>query len=103
MSQDIFADGIGNINVTGNIVRIDLVALQPQVKSENGQPVFALSQRVVMPLEPFLQGVALQQNIIQQLIQSGVLQVNVAPAPQPPVVPPVPPSQPAKDEETETE
>lgn len=80
MNQDIFVDGIGNINVTGNIVRIDLVALQPQLKSENGQPVVATSQRIVMPLDGFLQGINLQQNIVQQLIQSGVLQVNAAPS-----------------------
>jgi len=79
MNQDIFVDGIGNINVTGNIVRIDLVALQPQLKSENGQPVFTNSQRIVMPLEAFLQGVNLQKNIVQQLIQAGVLQVNAIP------------------------
>lgn len=76
MNQDIFVDGIGNINVTGNIVRIDLVALQPQMKSENGQPVFATSQRIVMPLDGFLQSMNLQQNIIQQLVQAGVLKVN---------------------------
>lgn len=81
MNQDIFVDGIGNINVTKNIVRIDFAALQPQLKSENGQPVFATNQRIVMPLEGFIQGLALQQNIMQQLIQAGVLQVNTAPAP----------------------
>lgn len=87
MNQDIFADGIGNINVTGNIVRIDLVALQPQLKSENGQPVFATSQRIVMPLEGFLQSMNLQQNIIQQLVQAGVLKVNAMQnAPAAPVV-----------------
>lgn len=79
MNQDIFVDGIGNINVTGNIVRIELVALQPQLKNENGQPVFTNSQRIVMPLEGFLQGFNLQQNVVQQLIQAGVLQMNVTP------------------------
>ena len=79
MNQDIFADGIGNINVTGNIVRIDLVALQPQLKGEKGEPVFANNQRIVMPLDGFIQAISLQQNILQQLIQNGVLQVNAAP------------------------
>jgi len=55
------------------------VALQPQLKSENGQPVFTNSQRIVMPLEGFLQGVNLQQNVVQQLIQAGVLQMNATP------------------------
>lgn len=88
MSQDIFVDGISNINVTGNIVRIDFAALQPQLKNENGQPVFANSQRIVMPLDGFLQSMNLQQNIIQQLIQAGVLKVNAVPdAPTAPTAP----------------
>jgi hypothetical protein len=76
MNQDIFADGIGNINVTGNIVRMDLVSLQPQLKGEKGEPVFANTQRIVMPLDGFVQAVALQENIVQQLIKNGVLNVN---------------------------
>ena len=78
MNQDIFVDAIENIHVTGGIVRIDLASLQPQLKNENGQPVFATCQRIVMPLNGFLQGMNLQQNIVQQLIQAGVLQVNAA-------------------------
>jgi hypothetical protein len=80
MNQDIFVDGIGNINVTGNIVRIDLVALQPQLKNEKGEPVFASTQRIVMPLEGFVRSIELQQNILQQLITNGVLKVNRAEA-----------------------
>lgn len=76
MSQEIFADTVSNINVTGQIVRIDLATLQPQLKSENGQPVFANSQRIVMPLEGFLQAVGIQQNIVQQLVASGIIQVH---------------------------
>ena len=34
MSQEIFADTVSNINVTGQIVRIDLATLQPQLKSK---------------------------------------------------------------------
>lgn len=76
MSQEIFADTVSNINVTGQIVRIDLATLQPQLKSDNGQPVFANSQRIVMPLEGFLQAVGVQQNIVQQLVNSGIVKMN---------------------------
>lgn len=88
MNQDIFIDGFSNIHVTGNLVRIDMVSLQPQLKNENGQPVFSTTQRIVMPLDGFLQSMNLQQNIIQQLIQAGVLQVNAVPnAPTAPAAP----------------
>lgn len=80
MSQEIFADTVSNINVTGQIVRIDLATLQPQLKSDNGQPVFANSQRIVMPLEGFLQAVGVQQNIVQQLVNSGIVKMNAAPS-----------------------
>lgn len=76
MNQDMFVDGIGNINVTGNIVRIDLVALQPQMKNEKGEPLYAVTQRIVMPLEGFVKSAELQQNILQQLIKNGVLKVQ---------------------------
>lgn len=80
MNPEIFADGVGNINVTGNIVRIELVSLQPQLKSENGQPVFAATQRIIMPLDGFVQALSVQQNIVQQLIQAGILTVNATPS-----------------------
>ena len=36
------------VHVTGNIVRIDLMTVQPQLKSDNGQPVVDISQRIIM-------------------------------------------------------
>ena len=80
MNQEIYADAVGNINVTGNIVRIDLVSLQPQLKGDSGQPVFAPTRRIIMPLDGFVQALSVQQDIVQQLIQAGVLQVNAAPS-----------------------
>jgi len=73
MNQEIFADGISAIHVTGNLVRIDLMTLQPHLKGENGQPVIDVSKRIIMPLEGFVQGLATQENIINQLIEAGVL------------------------------
>lgn len=79
MNQEIFADAISAIHVTGNLVRIDLMTRQPQLKSENGQPVFDISRRIIMPLDGFVQSLAVQENIIKQLIDSGVLKRNDVP------------------------
>ena len=76
MNQEIFADGISAIHVTGNLVRIDLLTLQPQLKSDNGQPIVDISKRIIMPLEGFVQSLATQQDIVNKLIAAGVLKNN---------------------------
>jgi hypothetical protein len=73
VNQEIFADGISAVHVTGNLVRIDLMTLQPHLKSDNGQPVVDVSKRIIMPLEGFVQALATQENIVNQLIEAGVL------------------------------
>ena len=81
MNQEIFADAVSGVHVTGNMVRIDLLSLQPHLKSENGQPVFDVSKRIIMPLEGFVQSFAVQEDIMKKLIEAGVLKKN-ADAPQ---------------------
>ena len=76
MNHEIFADSISAIHVTGNLVRIDLMTIQPHLKSDNGQPVVDINKRLIMPLEGFVQGLAIQQNIVNQLIEAGVLKKN---------------------------
>jgi hypothetical protein len=79
MNQEIFADTVSAIHVTGNLVRIDFMTRQPQLKSENGQPVFDISKRVIMPIEGFIQFFAIQENIVNQLVNAGVLTKNQNP------------------------
>jgi hypothetical protein len=76
MNQEIFVDGISAIHITGQLVRIDLMTLQPHLKSDNGQPVVDVSRRLIMPLEGFVQSLAVQDNIIKQLVAAGVLKQN---------------------------
>lgn len=73
MNTEIFADGISAIHVTGNVVRIDLMTLQPHLKSDNGQPVVEVNKRIIIPLEGFIQSLAPQQDIVKQLVTAGVL------------------------------
>ena len=73
MIQDVFTDGVGNIHVTGNVVRLDFISLNPNQKNELGQPIYNVTQRIVMPLEGFIQSLALQENIVKQLVDAGVL------------------------------
>ena len=73
MQQEIFADGISSIHITGNLVRIDLMTIQPHLKSDNGQPVVEITRRIIMPLEGFVQSLALQEDIVNRLVATGVL------------------------------
>lgn len=83
MNREIFADGISAVHVTGNLVRIDLMTMQPQLKSKDGQPVVEVNQRIIMPLEWFVQSLAVQDNIVKQLIEAGLLKKDEQPASDP--------------------
>lgn len=74
MNQEIFADAISAIHVTGQLVRIDLLTLQPHLQSKDGQPVADISHRLIMPLDGFIQSLAVQDNIVKQLAAAGILQ-----------------------------
>jgi hypothetical protein len=73
MNEEIFADGISAVHVTGNLVRIDLMTLQPHLQSDNGQPVIEINKRLILPIEGFVQALAIQQDIVQKLINAGVV------------------------------
>ena len=73
MNKEFFIDGISAIHVTGNLVRIDGISLQPQLASPNGQPVVEISQRIIMPIEGFIEAIGLQQKIVRQLIEAGIV------------------------------
>ncbi len=69
MKRDLFTDGIGAIHITGNLVRFDLVALQPGGEQEKKE----VTQRLIMPLEAFVDAFNLQEQVIRQLTKTGVL------------------------------
>lgn len=52
------------------------MTIQPHLKSDNGQPIIEINKRIIMPLEGFVQSLAIQQNIVKQLIEAGVLKEN---------------------------
>ena len=76
--NEIFADGIGQVHFAGNMVRFDFVTLQPE---ENGKaPVPKSNIRVIMPPQGFLAAFNSMQQLIDRLVEAGVLQKN-EPAP----------------------
>jgi len=74
--REIFADGIGQIHFAGNMVRFDFMTLQPE---ENGKaPVPRSSIRVIMPPQGFLNAFNSMQQLINKLVDAGILKKNEA-------------------------
>ena len=72
--KEIFADGIGQIHFAGNMVRFDFVTLQP---AEEGQaPVAQSNVRVIMPPQGFLSALNSMQQLVDKLVEAGVLRKN---------------------------
>ena len=72
--NQLFADSIGSITATGNLVRIDFISMAATQPADAKEPRrYELTQRVVVPLEGFLRGMAAQQDIIKKLIEAGIL------------------------------
>jgi len=78
MEQDVFADSIGEISVTGSVVRIDLVSLSPTERDADKKPKAVFRQRVVMPIEGFVQSFALMAQVMQQFEKAGVVKKGEA-------------------------
>ena len=79
MPEEIFADGVGEITVTGNIVRIDLVSLSATQRDSNNKPAAVFRQRIIMPVEAFANTTELMKNVLAGLVQSGVVKMQPAP------------------------
>ena len=73
--KEIFADGIGQIHFAGGMVRYDFVTLQPE---EDGKTTANSSVRIIMPPQGFLAAFNSMQQLIDKLLEAGVLQKNEA-------------------------
>ena len=72
--KEIFADGIGQIHFAGGMVRYDFVTIQP---TEDGKaPETQSNVRIVMPPQGFLAAFNSMQQLIDKLLEAGVLQKN---------------------------
>ena len=72
--KEIFADGIGQIHFAGGMVRFDFVTLQPE---EDGKaPVPQGNTRIIMPPQGFPSTFNSMQQLIDKLVEAGLLQKN---------------------------
>ncbi len=73
MNLELYADGIGEITVTGSIVRIDIVSLSATERDEKNNPRPVFRQRVIMPVDAFANAVDLMQKAIAGLVEAGAI------------------------------
>lgn len=73
MRDEIFADGIGEITITGPMVRIDLVSLSATERDGNNTPKQVFRQRIIMPVDSFMNAYDLMQRVAKELVESGAV------------------------------
>lgn len=73
MSSELYADGVGEITVTGTIVRIDLMSLSATERDEKGNPTPVFRQRIIMPVDAFANAVDLMQKALAGLVEAGAV------------------------------
>ncbi len=73
LPQDIFADGIGEITLSGGMVRMDLVTLVGSQNNPENKPRLEASRRIVMPPDGFLRSFSAMENLVKQLIDAGLV------------------------------
>jgi len=95
-AQEVFADGIGEIVLSGGMVRMDLVAMTGSQRDENNQPRLEFRQRVVMPPDGFLRSFSAMEDLVKQLIKAGLVKPRDGenPASVPSATPDEPPKSP---------
>ena len=93
MSNELFADRIGEISLTGPVVRIDLASFSVKDKDVEGKPQLEFRQRVVMPVDGFVQSFSLMAQVMQQLEKQGLITRNSSPTEAKPISPPAGPAQ----------
>ena len=73
MNDQVFADEVGDIIVSGAIVRFDLMIHSTTEKEPGGKPKLVAQQRVIMPIDSFLRAVNLMQGSVQDMLKKGVI------------------------------
>lgn len=80
MHPELFTDGIGEITVSGTIVRVDFTSLSPTERNPDNTPRAILRQRLIFSVEGFANSVEVMQKALKGLVDAGVVR-RTDPAP----------------------
>jgi hypothetical protein len=81
MTKELYSEGIGEVAVTGSVVRLDLLTLSLEERDEKGQPRLVLRQRVVMPIEGLMRSHAVLTQAMKELEKRGFVRKVDTPGP----------------------
>jgi hypothetical protein len=73
MVDEIFADGLGEITITGSTVRLDLVSFSTDERNADGEPKLVFKQRIILPVDGFMNAFDLMQKVTKELIGNGAV------------------------------
>ena len=73
MIDQVYADDVGSIIVSGAIVRFDLMTFSPTENEPGGKPKLVMQQRVVMPIDVFVRATTRMQTSVQDMVKKGVI------------------------------
>ena len=73
MHNEIYSDGIGEVTVSGSIMRVDLVSLSPTERDAHDNPKSVFRQRIIFSVEGFANSVDVMQKALQSLVDTGVI------------------------------
>ena len=74
--KEVFVDGIGQIHFVGGMVRYDFFSLQPGADAPVPEEVI----RLIMSPQGFLAAFGSMQQLIDKLVEAGIVQKNEAAA-----------------------
>ena len=75
-NKQIFADGIGEITLSGGMVRMDLVTLTGSQNDPQTPPKLTTTQRIIMPPDGFLKSFSAMESLVKQLIDAGLVKAR---------------------------
>ena len=71
-----FIDGVGDIRLRDGVVRMDLIALSPTRRDDQGNPVPQFVDQLVMSPAAFLRMVGALGNTVRQMQEKGLLRAG---------------------------
>ena len=75
--KEIYIDGVETIHLLNATVRMDMFSLQPP--QGDGSPTPQVFERVIMPVQSFLNMHGAMQQIVDRMIRDGLIKPNAQP------------------------
>lgn len=72
-TKQVYADGIGEITLSGGMIRMDLVTMVGSQNNQDNPAKLEVRERVVMPPDGFLRSFSAMENLVKQLVDAGLV------------------------------